>query len=289
MKLNIKEIVKLTRPKQWIKNFFIFAAIVFSGKFMDIDLLKGNIITFIIFCLTSSSIYVLNDIVDIDKDKCHPEKKNRPLASGKVTILQGVVLNIILVLLVIILSLNLNYKIFIICLIYIIMNILYTFKLKNVVIIDVMIITFGFVLRVESGSMATKVELSPWLILCTVLLSLFLALNKRKGEIKMLKKDSEKHRAILKEYSIEFIDSMLNIVTPSIFISYCLYTFSSVQSKTMMITIVYVLYGVFRYQYLMEKLNIGSKPEAVFAKDKPFLINIILWITTVLIIIYFKL
>ncbi|WP_138205632.1 decaprenyl-phosphate phosphoribosyltransferase [Haloimpatiens lingqiaonensis] len=289
MNLNFKEMIKLIRPKQWIKNSFVFAAIVFSGNFGNMDLLKNNIITFVIFCLTSSCIYVLNDIIDIEKDRCHPEKKNRPLASGKVTKNQGVVLDILLLISVIVLGLTVDYKIFMISLAYIILNILYTFKLKNVVIIDVMVITLGFVLRVESGSVATNVVLSPWLILCTVLLSLFLALNKRKSEIKMLKDSSTKHRAILKDYSIEFIDNMLGIITPSIFIAYCLYTFNSVQSRTMMITIAFVLYGVFRYQYLMEKANIGSKPEDVFTKDIPFLINIILWGISILTIIYFKL
>lgn len=289
MTFNFKQIIKLMRPKQWIKNSFVFASIVFSGNFVNKILLRNNIITFIIFCLTSSCVYVLNDIIDIEKDRCHPEKKNRPLASGKVTKKQGIILDILLLISVVILSININYKIFIISIIYIIINILYTFKLKNIVIIDVMIITFGFVLRIESGSIATGVILSPWLILCTMLLSLFLALNKRKGEIKMLKEEGSKHRVILKEYSLELIDQMLSIITPSIFMAYCLYTFNSIQSRTMMFTIIFVLYGVFRYQYLMEKLNIGSKPEDVFTKDKPFLINIILWIISILSIIYFKL
>lgn len=287
--MNFKEMIKLMRPKQWLKNFFVFAAIIFSSNFFNIYLLNKNILTFIIFCLTSSSIYILNDLIDIEKDRQHPQKKNRPLASGKVTKKQGVILDIIVTALVVLLSLSFNYKIFLISIIYIIVNILYTFKLKNIVIIDVMTITFGFVLRVESGSIATGVHISPWLILCTILLSLFLALNKRKSEIKMLKGDSAKHRSILKAYSLNFIDEMLSIVTPSIFISYCLYTFNSVQSETMMFTIVFVLYGVFRYQYLMDKVNIGSKPEDVFSKDVPFLINMILWIISILLIIYFKL
>ncbi|MFD3156581.1 decaprenyl-phosphate phosphoribosyltransferase [Haloimpatiens sp. FM7330] len=287
--MNVKEIIKLMRPKQWIKNSFVFAAIIFSGNLLNISILKNNISTFIIFCLTSSFVYVLNDIIDIEKDRCHPEKKNRPLASGKVSKVQGIVLNIMLFIVVVILGLSLNYKILAVCIFYMVMNILYSFKLKNVVIIDVMIITLGFVLRVQSGSIATQVNLSPWLILCTILLSLFLALNKRKSEIKMLKGDSSKHRAILKEYSIELIDNMLGIITPSIFIAYCLYTFSSVQSSNMMCTIAFVLYGIFRYQYLMEKKNIGKKPEDIFTEDIPFLINIVLWVISVLVIIYFKL
>ncbi|NFG45449.1 decaprenyl-phosphate phosphoribosyltransferase, partial [Clostridium botulinum] len=181
------------------------------------------------------------------------------------------------------------YKIMYIYLLYIVMNIFYCFKLKNVVILDVMVITFGFVLRMESGSLATKVSVSPWLFLCTILLSLFLALNKRKSEIITLKDNRGSHRKILEEYSVELIDNMLTIVTPSILISYCIYTFSSVQSKRMMYTIPFVLYGIFRYQYLMNNHNLGGKPEDVFGKDKPFLVNMVLWVISVVVIIYFKL
>lgn len=287
--MKINAMLKLMRPKQWIKNFFVFAAVFFSGKFFDIQILKLNIITFILFSLTSSSIYIINDIIDIDKDRCHPQKKKRPLASGELKVVWAIVLDIILIIFVSFISFKyLNYKIYMIFVTYFIVNILYCFILKNLVIIDVMVITFCFVLRVESGSLTTGVSVSSWLFLCTILLSLFLAINKRKSEIITLKEKSVNHRAILKEYSIPLLDKMLTTVTPSIVISYCLYTFSSTQSKTMMYTIPFVLYGIFRYQYLMEKENIGGKPEDVFEKDIPFLINIILWVLSIAIIIYFK-
>jgi 4-hydroxybenzoate polyprenyltransferase len=276
------------RPKQWIKNAFVFAALVFSGKFVEIPLLIINIKTFILFCLTSSTIYILNDLVDVEKDKLHPEKRNRPLPSGRISKKTAITLDILIFVIVVLLSIK-DTKLFFILLTYLVLNVLYSFKLKNVVIIDVMIITFGFVLRVEAGSVSTNIPISPWLILCTILLSLFLALNKRKSELITLKNKSGSHRKILEEYSIEFIDSMLTIVTPSILMAYCLYTFSSVQSKSMMLTIPFVLYGIFRYQYLMYKKNIGGKPEDIFTKDIPFLINIVLWIISVLVIIYFKL
>lgn len=288
--MDVKAIFQLMRPKQWIKNFFVFAAIIFSGKFFNENILYLNIITFILFCLTSSSIYVLNDIVDIEKDRCHPDKKRRPLPSGRVSIKAAVILDIIIVLFVTYFSYKmLSIKILSILAIYMVINIFYSFKLKNVVIIDVMIITFGFVLRVESGSLATGVQVSPWLFLCTILLALFLALNKRRSEIITLKDRSGSHRKILEEYSVEMLDKMLIIVTPSILMAYCLYTFSSVQSKTMIFTIPFVLYGIFRYEYLVDKKNVGGKPEDVFGKDIPFLINIILWVISVLTIIYLKL
>lgn len=288
--MDIKAIVKLLRPKQWIKNFFIFAAIVFSGKFFNTHILYANVLTFILFCFTSSSIYVLNDIVDIEKDRCHPDKKNRPLPSGRVSKKQAIILDFFIVCAVLFFSyMYLSIKVSAILISYMLINVAYCFKLKNIVIIDVMVITFGFVLRVESGSLATGVQVSSWLFLCTILLSLFLALNKRKSEIITLKDKSGSHRKILEEYSVGMIDKMLTIVTPSILMAYCLYTFSSVQSKTMIFTIPFILYGIFRYEYLMDKKNIGGKPEDVFGKDKPFLINIVMWGISVLVIIYFKL
>lgn len=286
--MNLKAVIQIMRPKQWIKNSFVFAALVFSGRFIDIPLLLINIKTFVLFCLTSSTIYILNDLVDIEKDKLHPEKRNRPLPSGKISKGSAIILDIILLIIIILFSIE-HIKLFCILSFYLVLNVLYSFKLKNIVIIDVMIITFGFVLRVEAGSVSTGIPISPWLILCTTLLSLFLALNKRKSELITLQNKSGSHRKILEEYSLELIDSMLSIVTPSILMAYCLYTFSSVQSRSMMLTIPFVLYGIFRYQYLMVKKNIGGKPEDIFTKDIPFLINIILWIISVLIIIYFKL
>jgi len=288
--MDVKAVLELMRPKQWIKNFFVFAAVVFSGNFFNADVIINNILTFILFCFTSSSIYILNDIVDIEKDRCHPDKSKRPLPSGRVSKKIAIILNIFIVLGIAWVSYKmLSMAILTVLLIYMFMNILYCFKLKNVVIIDVMVITLGFVLRVQSGSIATGVQVSPWLFLCTILLALFLGLNKRKSEIVTLKDKRGSHRKILEEYSVHMIDKMLTIVTPSILMAYCLYTFSSTQSKTMMFTIPFVLYGIFRYEYLVDKDNVGGKPEAVFEKDIPFLINILLWMMAVLVIIYLKL
>lgn len=287
--IRLKYILKLMRPKQWLKNFFVFAAIIFSGKFENKNIFFLNLGVFALFCLISSAVYVLNDLVDVEKDKQHPDKKNRPIASGKVSKTQAMILELCILCIVLILSYNVNLRILAVLITYYVMNVLYSFKLKNVVIIDVMIITFGFVLRVISGSIVTNVQLSPWLILCTILISLFLALNKRRSEIVTLKDNKSSHRKILEEYSIELIDNMLTIVTPSILMTYCLYTFSSIQSRTMMITIPFVLYGIFRYQYLVSKKNVGGKPEDVFQNDLPFLIDVVLWAILIIVIIYFKL
>jgi 4-hydroxybenzoate polyprenyltransferase len=287
-KINIKAIIKLLRPKQWVKNSFVLAAIIFSGKFLDTNILAKNIAVMFMFCLTSSCVYILNDIIDVEKDRCHPKKKFRPIASGDVSITQAVILGIILLLIVVLGTYKINPLALIIIVVYLVLNVLYSFKLKHIIIIDVMVITLGFVLRIECGSVVASVSLSPWLILCTILLSLFLALNKRKSEIIELDTKGASHRKILEDYSVDLIDRMLNLVTPSILISYCLYTFNSVQSRNMMLTIPFIIYGIFRYEYLMTKNNAGGKPEDVFFKDKPFLINIILWGVSILTIIYFK-
>lgn len=288
--MNFKALFSLMRPKQWIKNSFVFAAIIFSGNFIHRELLAANLLTFVLFCLTSSSVYIINDIVDIEKDRAHPTKKFRPLPSGKISMQTAKAFCVILVITVAIVSyMYLDYSILAIFAGYFLLNIVYSFKLKNVVIMDAMCITFGFVLRVSSGSIATGVRISPWLFLCTILLSLFIAFNKRKSEIITLKEDSASHRKILEEYSVSSLDKMLTIVTPSILMAYCLYTFSSTQSKTMMYTIPFVLYGIFRYEYLIDKENIGGKPEDVFFNDIPFLLNILLWGTSVITIIYLKL
>lgn len=288
--MNLIALLKLMRPKQWIKNFFVFAAIIFSGKFLDAGLLGANLLTFALFCLTSSSIYIINDIVDIEKDRSHPTKKFRPLPSGKISARAAIICCAVLVAAVAAISYRyLDIRISGIYLLYFAINILYCFILKNIVIIDVMTITLGFVLRVASGGYATGVQVSTWLFLCTILLSLFLALNKRKSEILTLKEDCVSHRRILEEYSVSSIDKMLTTVTPSILMAYCLYTFSSTQSRTMMFTIPFVLYGVFRYEYLIDKDNAGGKPEDVFWKDFPFLADMLLWGISVLVIIYLKL
>jgi 4-hydroxybenzoate polyprenyltransferase len=288
--MNLFALLKLMRPKQWIKNFFVFAAIIFSGNFLDAKLLAANVLTFALFCLTSSSIYIINDIVDIEKDRAHPTKKFRPLPSGKISVRAAIICCAVIACAVAFISYtSLDIRISGIYLFYFLMNILYSFILKNIVIIDVMTITAGFVLRVASGGYATGVQVSTWLFLCTILLSLFLALNKRKSEIITLKDDGVSHRKILEEYSVSSIDKMLTTVTPSILMAYCLYTFSSTQSRTMMLTIPFVLYGVFRYEYLIDKENVGGKPEDVFWKDMPFLIDMLLWGVSVLVIIYLKL
>lgn len=191
-----KYIIKLLRPKQWIKNFFVFGAILFSNNFWNLKIIKSNVITFIAFCFISSTVYIINDIVDVERDKKHPEKCKRPIASGKVSVEKAKIIGVIMALIAFYIAINLNVYIAIVIGIYLLNNLLYSFKFKNIIIVDVLSIAIGFILRVIAGGLATKVETSNWIILSTLFLSLFLGFGKRKNEIITLGKDAYDHREI---------------------------------------------------------------------------------------------
>ncbi|ADL70020.1 decaprenyl-phosphate phosphoribosyltransferase [Thermoanaerobacterium thermosaccharolyticum] len=281
-----KGLIKLMRPKQWIKNVFVLAALIFSKKMFDVLSLKEALFAFILFCGISSSVYIINDIADLEKDRKHPKKRFRPLPSGLVKKRHAAILFFILALASLILSFLINANFGIIVLSYFIINLAYTFYLKNIIIIDVMVIAVGFVLRVIAGAEAIGVASSPWLLLCTLLLSLFLAITKRKNEVIVLDNNAKSHRNVLDEYSVKLLDNMLSIVTSSTIIAYSLYTFYAEKGYYMMITILFVIYGIFRYQYLVDSKTFGGSPELAFFEDKPFLINGILYCITVILILY---
>ena len=286
MPIKIKNYIRLMRPKQWIKNFFVFAAVVFSKNIFNIDCLFKAGLAFVCFCLISSCAYVLNDLVDVEKDRHHPRKQYRPIASGVVKQMEAIVILMILLGLATVLSFNVSWYFGIAVLAYFINNLLYSFALKHIVILDVMSIAIGFLLRVIGGALAIDVDISEWILLCTLLISLFLGLSKRRNELITLESSAGKHRKILEEYSSEFINNMLSIVTACTVMSYSLYTFSAYTNNYMMFTIPFVLYGIFRYQYIVYKKNEGGSPEEVILSDKPFLINIILWIIVSIVILY---
>lgn len=289
MKLTIKAkakgIIRLLRPKQWIKNSFVLAALLFAVKFYEVVSLTQALMAVISFCMISSTVYIFNDIVDLEEDKHHPKKKNRPIAAGIVSKIEGLLIMSLLLPLTLAIGLKLGFPFFGIILLYIINNILYTFYIKHIVILDVMSIAAGFLLRVIGGAFAINVTISPWILLCTLLLALFLGFSKRRHEITTLEKDANKHRKILDEYSLEFIDNMLSIVTATILMSYSLYTFE--KGHSLMVTIPFVLYGIFRYQYLVYKKMEGGSPEETVVSDKPLLVDILMWILTSLLILYF--
>ncbi len=286
----IKPLIKTLRPKQWSKNLFIFAALVFDLKLFQAAPLLRTVAGFVLFCLLSSTIYLINDLVDIEKDRQHPVKRNRPLAAGElspsVAVLAAIGIGVVCVPLSFMLELYFGG----IAVSYVILMIVYSFFLKNTVIVDVMTIAAGFVLRVAAGVVLVHVErFSPWLYVCTTLLALFIAIGKRRNELALLKGNANTHRAILDEYSLSFIDEMISIISAATLIAYSLYTFSAEnlpKNHTMMLTTPFVLYGLFRYLYLIHVRGEGGAPEEIVIKDKPLIINMVLWALAVILILY---
>ncbi len=279
------------RLHQWIKNFFIFAALIFSGHLFISHDVAVTIFGFFFFSFVASSVYIINDISDLEKDKLHPEKSARPLPSGKLRMGTAIVAAIALLIAGIAGSFWLSPSFCLIGLVYLVINLAYSFGMKNLVILDVMTISAGFVLRVVGGAVLINVPTSEWLLICTMLLSLFLGFNKRRHELTLLESRADDHRSVLQFYSPYFLDQMIGIVTASTVMSYALYTISEETvkkfgTKHLIYTVPFVLYGIFRYLYLVHKRNEGGNPTKLAVSDKPLLINIILWIVTASFIIY---
>lgn len=278
--------IRLARPRQWIKNLFVFSALIFAKLIFEPVYLKTVFLATISFCLISSCVYILNDIFDADKDRVHPQKRTRPVAAGIVSKTEAWVLLIILLPVALIFGFYLNRGFGLILLLYFTNNVLYSTIVKHMVILDVMSIALGFLLRVIGGGVVIDVYISQWILLCTFLLSLFLGFSKRRNELVILEEGADSHRKILKEYSLEFIDNMLSIVTASTVMAYSLYTFSSKNSYYMILTIPFVLYGVFRYQYIVYQKKEGGSPEDAVLSDIPLMLCILLWVVVSIAILY---
>jgi 4-hydroxybenzoate polyprenyltransferase len=285
----ISGIFKSLRPKQWTKNLFIFAPLIFDVKLFQIEPLIKTILGFILLCLISGTVYLVNDLVDIDKDRQHPTKKNRPIPSGQVPFNVAVIVAIVLPTLCLPLSFLLDPTFGIIITGYLLLQIAYSFSLKNIVIVDVLTIAAGFVLRVAAGVPLVQAErFSPWLYVFTVLLAIFLGLGKRRQELVLLKGEA-KTRAILSEYNLSFVDSMLSIVTTGTIITYAFYTFSAPNlpdNNLMMLTIPFVIYGIFRYLSVIHVQGNGGAPDEVLLTDRPLQLDIVLFGVAVVIILY---
>ncbi|OGO81143.1 MAG: phosphoribose diphosphate--decaprenyl-phosphate phosphoribosyltransferase [Clostridiales bacterium GWC2_40_7] len=283
----IKDVIISMRPRQWTKNGFVFAGLIFSKSFFNVDAILRVILAFFLFSLVSGALYIINDVIDREKDLHHPVKCKRPIASGRIHIAGAMITALLIIVVSLSASFYLDVKLFSILLAYSVLVFAYSIKLKNIVILDVIILSMGFVLRTAGGAVVIGVWISPWLILCTTLLALFLALIKRKNELRVLADGAANHRKILQEYSPELIDRMLSVVTSTTLMSYSLYTFSAGKSSYMMLTIPFVLYGIFRYQYLTSARDMGGSPELVLLQDKPLLIDIVLWAAACVVIVGF--
>jgi len=291
--MHLLEVLKTLRPQQWIKNLFLFAPLIFSQNIQNLPLLWKTLAAFGLFCLISGTCYIFNDLQDLKEDQRHPLKSERPLASGRLSRKTAVVFFVAISFFSFILAFILEPVFFYVLLAYYLMQIAYSIRLKHIVILDVFIVAAGFFLRVIAGGLVIDVYISPWLLICTLLLALFLALGKRRHEIVILDKKAESHRPILGEYSPHLLDQMIAVVTASTVISYCLYTISAETvekfgTKKLIYTVPFVLYGIFRYLYLIHQKSKGGSPEVLIIKDRPLLLAIIMWIISASLIIYFK-
>lgn len=274
---NFKYIVKLLRPKQWIKNLFVFGPIIFSNNLMNGELLKNNLLTFISFCFISSTVYILNDIVDRDRDKAHPKKCNRPIASGKVNIPTALLIGLILSSVSLTIALSLNKFIAIIICLYILNNVLYSFKLKNIFLIDILSIALGFILRLVAGGISINVDLSKWIILCTLFLSLFLGFGKRRSEIITLGENASCHRQNLSQYTEKLLDQFINISLTCTIMSYSIYCVLGSYDGNFIWTTLFIIFGVLRYYYLMYSKDEGGNTAEIVLKDKQLYCCILCW------------
>jgi len=278
------------RPKQWTKNVFIFAALVFDEKLFVPAYLGRVVAGFALFCLLSSTVYVINDLADMEKDRRHPKKRHRPLASGALNPQVAKVAAALLPIIALPLSFWLSPAFGFIALGYLALNLAYSFGLKDLVILDVLIVAAGYVLRVAAGTVIIPVErFSPWLYVCTTLGALFISFAKRRHELLFLEANSGQHRASLEEYSRHLLDEMIVVTAATTIIAYSLYTFSAPNlpaNHSMMLTIPFVLYGVFRYLYLIHIKNEGGNPDEIFLKDVPLLLDILLWGVAVVVVLY---
>ena len=277
------ELSRALRPQQWIKNLFVYAPLIFSQNVLNQALVLRASLAFLAFCLISSAVYLLNDLRDIEEDRQHPLKAHRPLASGRLKRSTAVAALAIIAPAGFLVALLVNRSFVFIALGYFALQIAYTLWLKHVVILDIFVVASGFLLRVVAGGFAIRVYLSSWLLICTTLLALFLAMGKRRHEIVLMEGRAASHRPILKEYNIYLLDQMISVVTASTLLAYCLYTISEETvakfgTRNLIFTVPFVLYGIFRYLYLIHQKAEGGTPESLIIRDKPLLVAIALWI-----------
>jgi 4-hydroxybenzoate polyprenyltransferase len=277
----IGALLRTMRPRQWPKNGFIFAALVFDRQLLRPGPFLATVAGFVLLCLVSGAVYVINDIADLESDRQHPRKRHRPLASGALSPGVARVAAVILVAVALAGSLALNGGFALVVLGYLILNLLYSFWLKHFPIIDVFSVAAGFVLRVAAGVSLIVVErFSPWLYVCTALLALFIGFGKRRAELTLLQSEANSHRRVLDGYTISYLDQLLVILSSTAVIAYSFYSFLAVnlpENHSMMLTIPFVIYGIFHYLHLIHVENEGGAPEDLLLRDRPLMLTLVLW------------
>jgi len=291
--VKIRDAVLTLRPAQWTKNLFVAAALVFAKKFFDVPSVLRTLAAIGIFILLAGAHYFVNDLLDFEEDRVHPRKAKRPIAAGRIGRGEAVAAAAGLAALSLVLADLLSPAFFGVAAAYMVLQLAYSYRLKHVVILDIFLVASGFVLRVVAGGLVIAVPLSPWLLLCTMLLALFLAISKRRHELRLLAADASRHRPILDEYSLALLDQMIAIVTACTVIAYCLYTVSDETVRKfgtdkLIYTTPFVLYGIFRYLYLIYLRGEGGSPEDLILRDKPLMAAIVLWVATAVAIIYYS-
>lgn len=286
--------VRLLRPEQWVKNAFLIAPLIFSKHLFNVEYAKETFLALMVFCLVSSSVYIVNDIADREIDRQHPTKKNRPIASGRISILQAVALLILVFAAIFVLGKDLNFRFGLTAATYFLLNLAYSFGLKRVILVDVFMIAAGFMLRVLAGAFVIAVLISPWLILCTLFVSVFLAISKRRGELLLTNRaEGYSGREVLHEYDLSLMDQLMTIAASGMAISYALYTVadrtvSIFGTDNLIFTTVFVLFGIFRYLFLVRKNERDDNPAHLLVTDAAMVVNVLSWFASCVVIIYWN-
>ena len=286
----ISALIKTMRPRQWTKNGFVFFALMFDKQLFRREPFLRTLAGFALFCLASSAVYLINDIADVEADRKHPEKKHRPIASGKLPLNTAWLAAILLVAVALPLGYFLSPALAIILAVYLAINILYSRWLKHIPILDVFIVSSGFVLRVAAGVALITVErFSPWLYMITTLFSLYIGFGKRRAEMSLLETGAGSHRKVLDGYTLPLLDQLITIVSGTTIVTYSLYTFTAPnlpENHSMMLTIPFVVYGIFRYLQLIQTGHAAGAPDEVALKDRPLQVTVVLWVISVIAIFY---
>lgn len=287
----IPALIESVRPRQWTKNLIIFAAVIFARQLGDLDSLAKAFTAFALFCFISGAVYLINDVLDAEADRLHPIKCTRPIASGRLKPSTAIVAAIALTAIGEMLAFWINWQLGALATAYTILSLGYSVSFKHIVILDAMMLSIGFVIRAAAGAEAVRVIISPWLLLCTLLLALFLALTKRRHELRLLENGAASHRPILTEYNTYLLDQMISVVTASTLVSYSIYTMwpdtvDKFGTANLGFTIPCVLFGIFRYLYLVHQKGEGGRPERILLSDVPFIINLLVWLAIVVAVLY---
>ncbi len=289
--MKLRALVLSLRPEQWTKNLLVLAPLAFAKHLFEQGPFLRSLLAFALFCGLSGTVYLLNDVADVERDRLHPLKRLRPVASGALSVRTAATTAVVLGLVCLALSFVLGRPFAACAALYLSLNLAYSFRLKEVVIVDVLSVSLGFVLRPVAGAVAIGAQISEWLLICTILLALFLTLAKRRHELTSLNSSAPEHRKILAEYSPYLLDQMISVVTASCVTAYAFYTTApdtreKFQTDRLVWTLPFVLYGIFRYLYLVHQKEKGGSPTDVLLTDRPLLVTVGLWALAIVAIVY---